>query len=90
MAVIYGFGIVYYVALDRIPGPGYNTLLWRLIARHPIDSSTNYQAFKTPTFDNAWVPSKGGSLFHFMTVFGLMRAGCELGTIRMRGGHANH
>ena len=46
------FGSDANVALDRNPGPGYDTLLLRLIPRDilsavPIDYSTRYPAFYT-------------------------------------------
>ena len=40
------FGSEGHVALDRNLGPGYDTLLLRMIPVHfPIDSSTHYPAF---------------------------------------------
>ena len=57
------FDIKGHEALDRIPGPGYNTILLWLITGEvlvPIDSSTHYPAFwtvglhcQTPTLTHA-------------------------------------
>ena len=37
---------------------------------------------------NACMPMQGGSLYHFMMVFGMTRPRGELTTYRARGGHA--
>ena len=49
------FGIEGHVALDRNPGPGYNTLLLLLVRLH----------YQTPTITLYMRAMQGGSLYHF-------------------------
>ena len=95
------FGIEGHAALDRNPGPGYNTLLLRLIPGdlysacphrqfHTLPGLLHSRAALPNSYPNACVPSREAVCTIFMMVFGMTRPGREPTTYRMRGGHANH
>ena len=89
-----------HVALDRNPGPGYNTLLLRMISDllstcphrqfHTLTGLLDSRAALSNSFPNACVPMQGGSLYHFYDGLGMTRPEREPATYRVRGGHANH
>ena len=79
------FSINGHVALDRNPGPAYNTLILRLIPRdllnaclyrqfHTIPGSLDSQVALSISYPNACVPSKGAVCTIFM-VFVMTRPG---------------
>ena len=80
------FGSQGHVALDRNPGPGYNTLLLRLIPGDHLDS----RVALPNSYPNALRAMQGGSLYHFYDGLWYDPAGGELTTYYVRGGHANH
>ena len=95
------FGIGGHLALDRNPEPGYNTLLLRLIPGDLLSASPHRQFHTLPALLDSWASlpksypnasctMQGGSLYHFMMVFGVSRPGPEPATYRIRDGHANH
>ena len=70
------FGSEGHVALDRNPGPGYNTLLLRLIPGDLLSACPDRQFHTLPglldsraalwnSYPNACVPMQGGSSYHF-------------------------
>ena len=70
------FGIECHAALDRNPGPGYNTLGLRLIPGGLSSACTHRQSYTLPglldrraalsnSYPNAYVPKQGGSFCHF-------------------------
>ena len=96
------FGSEGHVALDRNPGPGYDTLLLWLIPGDFLSACPHRQFHTLPdlldsraalpnSYPNALRAMQGGILCTiFMMVFGMTRPGAELMTNRVRGGHANH
>ena len=71
------FGSEGHVALDRNPGPGYDTLLLRMIPGYILSAFPNRQFHTLPgLFDsrgalpnsnpNACMPMQGCSLYHFL------------------------
>ena len=87
------FGNEGYVAQDRNPGPEYDTLLLRLIPGDPLNACPDRQfhtvlylldsrAALSNSYPNALRAMQGGSLYHFMMVFGMTRPGGELTTYR--------
>ena len=94
--LLYFFGSEGYVALDRNPGLGYYTLLLRLIPGYILSAYPHRQFHTLPGFldsraalsnfyPNACVHIQGGSLYHFMIVFGMTWPGGELTTYHARG-----
>ena len=70
------FGREGHVALDRIPGPGYDILLLQLISRnllsacphrqfHTLPGLLDSQAALSNSYPNALCAMQGGSLYHF-------------------------
>ena len=70
------FGSEGHVALDRTPGPGYNTLLLPMIPGdvlsacphtqfHTLGGLLDSQAALSNSYPNACVPMQGGSLYLF-------------------------
>ena len=79
------FGLIHYsafygseghVALDRNPGPGYDTLLLRMIPGNLLSAFPHRQFHTLPGLLDSWValpnsnpnacmPMQGGSLYHF-------------------------
>ena len=70
------FGSEGHVALDRNPGPGYNTLLLRMIPGDLLSVFPHRQFHTLPglldswaalpnSYPNACMPMQGGSLYHF-------------------------
>ena len=70
------FGSIGHVALDRNPGPGYNTLLLRMIPWDLLSAFIHRQFHTLPglldswaalpnSYPNACMPMQGGSLYHF-------------------------
>ena len=65
-----------HVALDRNPGPGYDTLLLRMIPGDLLSAFTHRQLHTLPGLLDSWaalpnsnpnacMPMQGGSLYHF-------------------------
>ena len=65
-----------HVALDRNPGPGYHTLLLRMIPRDLLSAFPHRQFYTLPGLLNSWaalpnsypnacMPMQGGNLYHF-------------------------
>ena len=88
-------------ALDRNPGPGYNTLLLRLIPGDPLSACPHRQFHTLPglldsraalsnSYPKASVQCREAVCTIFMMVFGMTRPGREPATYHMRGGHPNH
>ena len=95
------FGSEGHVALDRNPGPGYNTLLLRLTPGDLLSASSHGQFHTLPglldsraalshSYPYACVQCREAVCTTFMMVFGMTRLGRELTTYRLRGRHANH
>ena len=95
------FGSEGHVALDRNPGPGYNTLLLRMIPGDLLSAFPHRQFHTLPGLldsraalpnsnPNALRAMQGGSLYHFYDGLCMTRPGREPTTYRVRGGHANH
>ena len=93
-------GIEGHAALNRNPGPEYNTLLLRLIAGdllsacphslfHTLPSFLDSRVALSNSFPDACVPSRGAVCAIFMVVFGITRPGHEPASYRMIGGHAS-
>ena len=70
------FGSESHVALDRNPGPGYDTLLLRMIPGDLLSAFLHRQFHTLPglldswaalpnSYPNACMPMQGGSLYHF-------------------------
>ena len=70
------FGSTGHVALDRNPGPGYNTLLLRMVPGDLLSACPHRQFHTLPglldslaalsnSYPNPCVPMQGGSLYHF-------------------------
>ena len=70
------FGSEGHVALDRNPGPGYDTLLLRMIPGDLLSAFPHRQFHTLPglldswaalpnSYPNACMPMQGGSLYHF-------------------------
>ena len=70
------FGSEGHVALDRNPGPGYDTLLLRRITGDLLSAFLHRQFHTLPglldswaalpnSYPNAYMPMQGGSLYHF-------------------------
>ena len=90
------------MALDRNTGPGYNTLLLRLIPGDLLSACLNRQFHTLPDlFDSRAAPSNPypnalrampcqAVCTIFMMVFGMTRPGREPTTYHVKGGHANH
>ena len=89
-----------HVALDRNPGPGYNTLLLRLIPGdllsafphrqlHTLPGLLDSRAALSNSYPNACVPIREAVCFIFM-VFDMIRPGREPMTYCVRGWHNNH
>ena len=83
-------------ALDRNPGPGYDTLLLQMIPGdllsacphrqfHTLPGLLDSRAALSNSYPNALRAKQGGSLYHFYD--GLWY---DLAGRRTRGGHANH
>ena len=90
-----------HVALDRNPGPGYDTLLFRMIPGdllrafphrqfHTLPGLLDSRAALPNSYPNACMPMQGGSLYHFYDGlwYGPARPRGEFTTYRARGGHA--
>ena len=95
------FGIKGHVALDRNPGPGYNTIRLRLISGDLLNEYHNTQFHTLPGLQDSrtelsnfypdpCVPSRKAVCIIFMMVFGMTQQGHEPATYGMRGGHTNH
>ena len=86
------FGLIHHSAfstcstikIDRNPGPGYDTLLLRLIPGDPLSACPHRQFHTLPglldsraalpnSYPNALRAMQRGSLYHFMMVFGMTR-----------------
>ena len=65
------FGSEGHVALDRNPGPGYDTLLLRMIPGDLLSAFPHRQFHTLPVLLDSWAillnsnPMQGGSLYHF-------------------------
>ena len=73
------FGLIHYsafLALDRNPGPGYDTLLLRMIPGDLLNAFPHRQFHTLPGLLDSWaalpnsnpnacMPMQGGSLYHF-------------------------
>ena len=70
------FGSEGHVALDRNPGPGYDTLLFRMIPGDLLSAFPHRQFHTLPGLLDSWaalpnsnpntcMPMQGGSLYHF-------------------------
>ena len=70
------FGSEGHVALDRNPGPGYDTLLFRMILGDLLSVFPHRQFYTLPGLLDSWtalpnfylnacMPMQGGSLYHF-------------------------
>ena len=78
------------VALDRYPGPGYTTLLLRLILGYHLTACPHRQFHTLPGHLDSCM-CEGGSLYrYFMMVFGITRPWRESATYHITGRHANH
>ena len=88
-----------HVALDRYLGPGYNTLLLRIIPGYLFSACPHRQFHTLPgLLDSRVALSNSYTLTHCVPweavcpicimVFGMTRPGGELMTYRVRGGHA--
>ena len=95
------FGSEGHVALDGNPGPGYDTLLLRLIPEdlliacphrqfHTLPGLLDNRATLPNSYPSALRAMQGGSSYHFYDGLWYDPAGGELTTYRVRGGHANH
>ena len=95
------FGIKGHVALDRNPGPRYNTLLLRLIPGnllsacpcrqfHRLPSLLDSPAVLSNSYPRAYVPNREAVCSIFMMVFGVIWLGHVPATYHMRDGHSNH
>ena len=84
-------------ALDRNPGPGYDTLLLRMIPGDLLSAFPHRQFHTLPGLLDSWaalpnsspnacMPMQGG--MPSMLVFGMTRPRGELTTYRAGGGHA--
>ena len=73
------FGSEGHVALDRNPGPGYDTLLLRMIPGDLLSAFPHRQFHTLPGLLDSWaalpnsnpnacMPMQGGSLYHFYDV----------------------
>ena len=102
------FGLIHYsafsaceghVTLDRNPGPGYDTLLLRMIPGDLLSAFPSRQFHTLPGLLNSWaaLPNSNPNALHaytlhaytiFMMVFGVTRPRGELTPYRARGGHA--
>ena len=80
-------------------GPGYDTLLLRLIPGELLSACPQRQFHTLPgllesmaalsnSYPNALRAMQGGSLYNFVMVFGMTQPGGELTTYRLRGVHA--
>ena len=90
-----------HVAIDRNPGPGYNTLFLRLVPGYFYSACPHRQFYTLPgllvsqaALSNSYlitcVPCREAVCTICMMVFGMTRQGCEPTTYRMKGGHGNH
>ena len=87
-----------HVALDRNPGPGYDTLLLRMIPGDLLSAFPHRQFNTLPGLLDSWaaLPNSNPNACIcreavctiFMMVFGMTRPRGELTTYRARGGHA--
>ena len=81
-----------HVALDRNPGPGYDTLLLWMIPGDLLSAFPHRQFHTLPGLLNSWaaLPNSYPNAICtiFMMVFGMTRPRGELTTYRARGGHA--
>ena len=95
------FGSEGHVALERNPGPGYDSLLLRLISRNPLSVCPHRQfhaltghldnrAALSNSYPNACVQCRKAACSIIMIVFGMTRPGREPTTYRVRGGHSKH
>ena len=94
------FGIEGHVALDRNPGPGYNTLLLWLIPGDLLSACPHRHFTHYPDLNNwvalsnsyskALVPNREAIYTIFMMVFGMTRPRRKPATYCMRGRHVNH
>ena len=93
------FGSEGHVALDRNPGPGYDTLLLRMIPGDLLSAFPHRQFHTIPGLLDSWAALPNSTLLHaclcreavctiFMMVFGMTRPRGEPTTYRTRGGHA--
>ena len=82
------FDIKGHVALDRNPGPGYDTLLWGLIQGHLLSACPHRQshtllglldsqAVLPNSYPFTCMPSREAVCIIFMMVFGMIRPVCE-------------
>ena len=81
------FGSKGHVALDRNPGPGYNTLLLWLI---PGDRLSACRAALRNSNPNALRAMQEAVCTNIMVVIGTTRSGREPTTYHARGGHVNN
>ena len=97
--IIVLFGIGGHVALDRNRGPGYNSLLLRLIPGDLLNACPHRQFHTLPSLLDSWaalsnsdpnkcVPNREASCTILMMVFGMTQLGQEPATYSMIGGHA--
>ena len=85
-----------HVALDRNPGPGYDTLLLRMTPGDLLSAFPHRQFHTLPGLLYSWgaLPNSNPNACReavctiFMMVFGMTRPRGELTTYRARGGHA--
>ena len=95
------FGSEGHVALDRNPGPGYDTLLLRLIPGDLLSACPHRQFHTLPGLldsraalpdsnPNALRAMQGGSLYHIYEGLWYDPTGRGTHDLRLRGGHANH
>ena len=91
------FGSEGHVALDRNPGPGYDTLLLRMIPGDLLSAFPHRRFHTLPGLlaSQAALPTltlvclcREAVCHIFMMVFGMTRPRGELTTYRARGGHA--
>ena len=90
-----------HLALDRNPGPGYNTLLLRLIPGdlfsayayrqfHKLPCLSDSRAALSNSYPNACLQSREAVCTIYMMVFGMTLPGREPTTYHVRGRHAKH
>ena len=95
------FGSEGHVALDRYPGPEYDTLLLRMIPGdllsecphrqfHTLPGILDSRAALSDSNQNACVHCREAVCTIFMMVLGMTRPGREPTTCRVRSGHAYH
>ena len=98
--IVLFFGSEGHVALDRNPGPGYDTLLLRMIPGDLLSAFPHRQFHTFPGLLHSWaaqpnsnpnacMPIREAVCTIFMMVFGMTRPGGEPMIYRARGRHAS-